>query len=131
MTNNDMVNELAREADRPYVTAFTVELCVRANDAAEAEVRALAWGVDNLSETVVLTSGAVILPVCEVGAFPVSLTGTLNFIGPNQAAVDEQVRDTLAAVRRAQPSWFVHLGDFRIAPVPHDDNRVANAASTL
>lgn len=131
MTNDDIADDLAHEADRPYVTAFTVEVCVRAAEAAEAEKRAVAWGVDNLSETVVLTPGAAVLPVCEPGAFPVSLTGTLNFIGPNQATVDEKVRETLAAVRRAQPSWFVHLGDFRTASRPHDDSRVANAASTL
>ncbi len=131
MTNDDLADNLAHEADRPYITAFTVEVCVRAQDAVDAEKRALAWGVDNLSETIVLTSGAVVLPVCEPGAFPVSLTGTLNFIGPDQAAVEEMVRETLAAVRRAQPSWFVHMGDFRTAPVPHDETRVANAASTL
>jgi hypothetical protein len=131
MTNDDLVDNLAHEADRPYVTVFTVEVCVRESDAAEAQERALAWGMDNLSETVVLTPGDVVLPDCEPGTFPVSLTGTLNFIGPDQATVDERVRETLAAVRRAQPSWFVHMGDFRTAPVPYDETRVANAASTL
>ncbi len=131
MTNDDIADELAHEADRPYVTAFTVEVCVQASDEADAQKRAVAWGVDNLSETVVLTPGVAVLPDCEPGAFPVSLTGTLNFIGPDQAAVEEMVRETLAAVRGAQPSWFVHLGDFRTVPVPHDDSRVASAASTL
>jgi len=131
MENDDIAEGLAHEADRPYVTLFTVEVCVRASDEADAQKRAIAWGVDNLSETTTLTPGVTVLPDCEPGTHPVSLTGTLSFIGPDHAAVDEKVRETLDAVRRAQPSWFVHMGDFRTAPLPHDESRVASAATTL
>lgn len=121
------------ETTRPYVTAFTVEVCVQTDGGeVDAQKRAMAWGIDNLSETTTITPGAAVLPSCEgPNQFPVSLTGTLNFIGPSQTAVDEKVRETLEAVRRQQPSYFVHMGDFRLAPVPEDPAKIASAASTL
>ena len=123
-------DEVPVEQTRPYTTFFSVAVCVKAETQAEAEDRAVTWGMDNLSETVVLTPGVAVLDECEPGLLPVSLTGSLNFIGPSQQAVDEKVRDTLEAVRRADPSFFVKMGDYRLLPLPPEDHDKTAAAIT-
>jgi hypothetical protein len=73
-----------------------------------------------------------VLDPCAPGLHPVSLTGSLNFIGPSQEAVDEKVRATLEAVRRANESFFVQMGDYRLLPPPPEDHdKTAAAITTL
>ncbi len=64
------------------------------------------------------------------GLLPVSETGSLNFIGPSQQAVDDRVRDTLEAVSRADTSFFVKIGHYRLLPPPPEDHDKTAAAIT-
>jgi hypothetical protein len=104
------------EIDKPYVTTFVGQVCVEAQTQEEAEKKAVAWGMRKLTESVTVTPGAAVVRPCGRGQLAVPLTGTINFIGPSQAAVDEKVRTLLETVREEGPSLGVAMGDFRIVP---------------
>ncbi len=107
------------EIDRPHVTTFVGQVCVEAETQAEAEETAVSWAMRKLTESVIVTPDTAVVHPCERGQFAVPLTGTINFIGPSQAAVDEKVRTLLETVRDEGPSLGVTMGPFRI--LPHTD----------
>ena len=132
MDDNEARAALAAEVDRPYTTRFTVQACVEASSEVEAQKRAMTWGMDNLSETTTITPGVVVFDPCPApGLIPVSLTGTLNFIGTSQAAAEEKVREVLERAGKMDISLGVHMGAYQITPIPEDLDELAAAVSTV
>ena len=111
----------AEKPDRHFVTEFAGEVCVTAPTEAEAQEKALLWGMRRFTESLTVTPGAAAVHPCEPGQFAVPLTGTVNFMGPSRAAVEEKVRDLLETVRREGPSLGVTMGPFQIVPRADED----------
>ena len=111
------------EIDKPRVTTFVGQVCVEAQTQEEAEERAVSWAMRKITESVTVTPGTAVVHACERGQFAVPLTGTINFIGPSQAAVDDKVWTLLETVRNEGPSLGVTMGEFRIIPQNEADDR--------